>query len=300
MLKKEQLQLMILNPLMQVWEGRMSEEDVWWCCKGAAGICALLLFLLFLRILAYHPEKKLLLACEGFAGMLREREQNTAWYRRKGVWLVKNGAAFHYGRWVNPARYLTLCTVLALLGLLAIGRVSWAYGILAGVLLFFLPDWLLEYLNRQDNIRLLPEIKLIYHALEIQIRAGVYVTDALAECYGSVQERRLQSALLDLTGDIVMKADIYESMEHLQGKFDNRYIDSLCITILQACESGQAVELLGDIGEQLKDMEAAVMSRKKNNLDRSVTFYQLGVLCAVLGVILYACVSHMFAAAVQF
>ena len=190
--------------------------------------------------------------------------------------------------------------ILAMLGMLALGQMALGYGILAAMLLFFLPGWLLGYLNRQDNIRLLPEIKLIYHALEIQIRAGVYVTDALAECYGSVQERRLQSALLDLAGDIVMKADIYEAMEHFQGKFDNRYIDSLCITILQACESGQAVELLGDIGEQLKDMEATVMNRKKSSLDRSVTFYQLGVLGAVLGVILYACVSHMFAAAVNF
>ena len=40
----------------------------------------------------------------------------------------------------------------------------------------------------------------------------------------------------------------------------NRYIDALCITILQACESGQAVELLGDIGEQLKDMEEAMQN----------------------------------------
>lgn len=265
-----------------------------------AVLSGLLSFLLCLRIGAYHPERRILKTCEEFAGLLREKGQNAAWYHRKNAWLVKNGASFHYGRWVKPARYLTLCLVLALLGLLALGQMSLGYGVLAAVLLFFLPDWMLEYLNRQDNVRLLPEIKLIYHALEIQIRAGVYVTDALAECYGSVQERRLQSALLDLAGDIVMKADIYESMEHLQAKFDNRYIDSLCITILQACESGRAVELLGDIGEQLKDMEAAVMSRKKNNLDRSVTFYQLGVLGAVLSVILYACVSHMFAAAVGF
>lgn len=104
---------------------------------------------------------------------------------------------------------------------------------------------------------------MVYHALEIQIRAGVYVTDALAECYGSVQEPRLKQALLDLAGDIVMKADIFDAMERFQGKFDNRYIDSLCITILQALESGRAVELLGDIAEQIKDMESTVMERKK-------------------------------------
>lgn len=278
----------------------MKETYFVWEMRGVMAAGAVLTFLFVIRIAGYHPQKRILTACEEFKGLLREKEKNMAWYHRKKVWLAKKGAVFHFGQWINPARYLALCMILALLGLLTLVQISWGYGILAAVFLFFLPEWLVEYFNRRDNVRLLPEIKLIYHALEIQIRAGVYVTDALAECYGSVQERRLQSALLDLAGDIVMKADIYEAMEHFQGKFDNRYIDALCITILQACESGQAVELLGDIGEQLKDMESAVMNRKKNHLDRSVTFYQLGMLGAVLTIILYACVSHMFTTAAGF
>lgn len=47
-------------------------------------------------------------------------------------------------------------------------------------------------------------------------------------------------------------------------------------------------------------MEAAVLSQKKEALDRSVTFYQLGILVAVMGVLLYACVTQMFAAAKGF
>ena len=156
------------------------------------------------------------------------------------------------------------------------------------------------YLNGKDNEKLLPEIKLVYNALELQIRAGVYVTDALAECYGSVHERRLRAALLELAGDIVMRADIYDALEKFQGKFDNSYVDSLCITILQALESGQAVELLSDIGEQIRDMEQSVMERKKAALDRSLTFYQLGVLTVVLGIALYACLTHMMGSAVRF
>lgn len=89
------------------------------------------------------------------------------------------------------------------------------------------------------------------------------MTDALAECYGSVQEQRLRAALLDLAGDIVMKADIYEALDRFQNRFDNRYVDSLCITILQALESGQALALLGDISEQIKDMEETVLERKR-------------------------------------
>lgn len=227
-------------------------------------VAAILLFFLFMRMQAlYHPERVILKKCEEFRGFLKSKSKESSWYRQKQVWLCKNGAEFHYGAWLNPVCYLAMKIIASVLGGAVLFPVVPRYGILAGILLFFLPDMLLVYLNRKDNEWMLSEIKLVYHALEIQIRAGVYVTDALAECYGSVQEKRLRQAFLDLAGDIVMKADIYEALDCFQGKFDNRYIDSLCITIFQALESGQAVELLSDIGNQIKDMETMVLERKK-------------------------------------
>ena len=55
-----------------------------------------------------------------------------------------------------------------------------------------------------------------------------------------------------------------------------------------------------DIGEQIKDMEEAVLEQRKAALDRKITFCQLGVLTIVLGVALYACVVYMFRAASGF
>lgn len=265
----------------------------------AAGAAAILFFVFLLRIATAHPERLILRQYEELGCFIRERQKQSTWYQRTAYRLERNGARFHYGKWMNPMRYLVLRLFLGFAGIMVLGSISVGFGMLAAVLLYFLPDWLLVYLNKQDNVKMLPEIKLVYHALEIQIKAGVYVTDALAECYGSVREKRLQQALLDLAGNLVMRSDLYEALDGFQRKFDNRYIDSLCITILQACESGQAVELLGDIGEQLKDMETAVMNSKKESLDRSVTFYQLGLLAAVLGIIIYACVSYMFTSAVK-
>lgn len=279
----------------------MEERQILWILKLLPVVSALLTGLLFhvLRT-AYHPERLILKAYRELSGLLEEKGKRSAWYQRTEKWLRRNGAAFHYGRRIDPARFLAVRIVLALLGLLALSRVSVWAGIGGLVCLFFLPVLLLDYLNRRDNEKLLPELKLVYHALEIQIQAGVYVTDALSECYGSVQEKRLRAALLDLAGDIVMKADIYEALDRFQNRFDNRYIDSLCITILQALESGQALALLGDISEQIKDMEETVLERKKGALDRSITFYQLGVLTIVLGIALYACTTYLFGAAANF
>lgn len=279
----------------------MEERQILWMLKLLPIVSALLTVLFFYVLrTAYHPERLILKAYRELSGFLEERGKKSVWYQRTEKWLRRNGAAFHYGRRIDPARFLAVRIVLALLGLLVLSRVSIWAGMGGLVCLFFLPVLLLDYLNRRDNESMLPELKLVYHALEIQIQAGVYVTDALSECYGSVQEQRLRMALLDLAGDIVMKADIYEALDRFQNRFDNRYIDSLCITILQALESGQALALLGDISEQIKDMEETVLERKKGALDRSITFYQLGVLTVVLGIALYACVTYLFGAAVNF
>lgn len=263
-------------------------------------LTGMLVVLLFWSLRRHHSDRLLLKTYRELSGWIKKQRGAIKWYRKTEQRLIRYGAYYHYGQWVEPMCYLALQIVLSGTGFLVFCTLSLTGAVLAALLLFFLPDMLLFYLNGRDNENLLPELKLVYHALEIQIRAGVYLTDALTECYPSVRHKRLRGALLDLSGDIIVKADIYEALERFQGKFDNRYIDSLCIIILQALESGQALELLGDIGEQIKDMEQTVLERKKNALDRSVTFYQLGILAVVLGISLYASVTHMMSAAAQF
>ena len=248
----------------------------------------------------YRPGEKLLTTYRELSGLVKEKQKESSHYRRMERWLLQNGATYHYGKGMTPTKFFSIRILLAMAGVLAFSGISVEEAVIAGLLLYLLPGWMLTYLNNRDNERLLPELKLVYNALELQIRAGVYVTDALAECYGSVRERRLKEALLNLAGDIVVRADIYQALDKFQSAFDNRYVDSLCITLIQAMESGQAVELLADIGTQIRDMEQALLERKKAALDRSITFYQLGILAVVLGIALYACVTHMLGAAFFF
>lgn len=271
-----------------------------WIRAAAAGVGAAVFCLLTFAAAFYHPGKLLLQTYKEFSQYIKVRGSKMADYQKLERFLRQNGALFHYGMWIEPIRYMALRLIAGAMGLLAGSGRSIGWGIAGMLLLYHVPGWLLVYLNSRDNERMLPELKLVYHALAIQIKAGVYVTDALAECYGSVQEPRLRKALMELSGDIVMKADIEDALERFQGKFNNQYIDSLCITILQALESGQAVELLQDIAEQIKDMETAVLERRKAALDRSITFYQLGILAAILVVVIYTCITHMFSAALRF
>lgn len=241
-----------------------------------------------------HTGEVVLRAYDTFCMHARGKKGRLWDYEKWEAFLRVNGAAYHFGKWVNPVSYLTLCLALAGAGFLIGLSRGLPVGLAGAVLAAVLPGILLERMNRRDNEAMLTELNLVYNALAIQIRAGVYVTDALAEVYGSVKQIRLRDGLESLAGDIVMKADLDQALERFQGQFSNRYIDTLCITILQAMESGQAVELLGDIADQIKDMELTMQSRRKERLDRSITFYQLGIFAAIIAVVLYACVEHMF------
>ncbi len=278
----------------------MREETILWWLRTLPLTAAVLLFLGIMLLVRSGSGRNVLRTCEELRGYLAVKSRDSTWHQRTEEWLRKKGAAFHFGSWLQPATWLAMKLLLAFSGFVIGLQYAWQGGILLAAGFYFLPQVLVQYLNFRDNESLIPELKLVYHGLEIQIRAGVYVTDALAECYAGVQGARLRQALLDLAGAVTVKADVYDALNHFQGCFDNRYIDALCITLLQAMESGQAVELLGDIAEQVKDMEVAVMGRRKGALDRSITFYQLGILAAVLGIVLYACVTQMFAAALHF
>lgn len=280
--------------------GKMEQDKLLLIIHILSVICAALAFASVLILLWRRTERRVLSACRDISGLVREKSKNAAWYLDTDRMLKKMGASFHYGKKINPGRYLAVRLLCAFTGFCVGNIFSFVYGIIFMVFMWLLPMFALSYLNKTDNEKMLTEIKLIYGSLAMQIRAGINMSDALLECYSCVREKRLRSALLDLASDLVMKSDIFKALEDFQGKFDNRYIDSLCITILQALESGQAVELLGDISEQIKDMESSVIERKKGKLDRSVTLYQLGILTAVLIVILYACVNYMFEAAVNF
>jgi len=262
-----------------------------------AGIVFLGMFCFGTRI---SPKRLILQTYEVIC--MKAQNQKTAWwdYDKWEEFLVGNGARFHYGRWMNPVVYMVVCMMTGT-GSFVIGTwYSIWIGSAFGIVGVFLPGLLLEYLNKRDNEKMLTELDLVYSALSIQIRAGVYVADALSECYSSVHHRRLQAAMQDLCSDLIIKSDLENALEQLQRKFKNKYIDTLCITIIQASESGQAIELLSDIAEQIKDMEILMQQKRKEQLDRSTTFYQLGIFTICLGLTLYLCVSNMFEASLFF
>lgn len=247
-----------------------------------------------------YPPRRMIGGRRIFEGMVKKRNKGSGFRYNIERYLEKNGATYHYGRRCGSQQLFIVSLLLMSAGWIVGMQIAVYVSLFAGCIGLMLPWLMLPILNRLDNEKMLSDIRLVYHTLAIQIKAGVYVADALSEMYAGVENRRLKDALLDLGGDMFLQSDMVTALDRFQKKFDNRYIDSLCITVIQAMESGQAVDLLSDIAEQVKDMEKVVLEKKKGTLDRSITFYQLGMLSCVLAVAVYACVSHMFSATLGF
>uniref|UniRef100_UPI003FF13C01 type II secretion system F family protein n=1 Tax=Waltera intestinalis TaxID=2606635 RepID=UPI003FF13C01 len=235
----------------------------------------------------YHPMAALHRTYIRIDGILHEKKVFFD-YEETRRFLMSHGAADHFGPWIDPVKYLAIRICLAAIGFTVGIYVNAFVGLVGMVIGFFLLPLLLLYINNKDNDALTPQIQTLYSLLQVQIHAGVPMIDALSESYQSFPAGRLRNALSEFSTTIYFNGSFDKSLEELNGKFYNGFIDSLCIILLQARESGQAMELLRDISQQITDMQASLQLKKKEKLNRITTFCLMGIMGAMIGVALYA------------
>ena len=215
--------------------------------------------------------------------------------------LKTRGAVYMFGEMATPVTFL-LVKLLAFLLLFMVGISfnSIPAGLILGVLGFFMPDILLNISNSMDNDTMLSDIKCIYDTLRIQTKAGVFLSASLCECYLAVKNRRLKSALLELTNDISTRREIDDALERFNEKFDFGQIDIFCIVIRQSMESGRSVKVLEDLSLQMNDLQRAINMKEKEALDRKVQVIELMLFVGLLAVTVYSLGVEIISSALIF
>lgn len=203
--------------------------------------------------------------------------------------LESTGAVYMFKEFANPASFIMLKILSAILLYFLSTQISRNFPILfifatAG---FFLPELLLCVSDYFDNETILPDMKKIYDTLRIQTKAGVFLDDALSECYLAAKNRRLKNALLELTTEISIKKNIEEALENFNGKFRNEHIRTFCMVINQAQDSGKSSQLLKDLSDQMKDLQHSINMKNKEALDRKVQIIELLIFIGLLAVTIY-------------
>ena len=268
----------------------MSLEQIVLIKKIITFLIPLLMVVLLMKLNWKESVSKVSDAGNDFAGrILKKSKLNYLKYDSIQKFLSTKGATYMFGEAANPVNYM-LIKILVLLLLFMVGMSL--EGIIVGALLgltgFFLPDILLTVSNSSDNDAMLEDIKCVYDTLRIQTKAGVFLTASLSECYLAVRNRRLKSALLELTNDISTRREIDDALERFNEKFDCGQIDIFCIVIRQSMESGRSVKVLEDLSLQMNDLQRAINMKEKEALDRKVQIIELLIFMGLLAVTVYS------------
>ena len=249
-----------------------------------------ILFFILMKSRWKESASKVSDAGNDFVGrILKKSKLNYFQYDSIETFLNTKGAVYMFGTIANPVIYMLIKTLaFLLLFMTGVSVGGFALAFLLGITGFFLPDVLLTVSNSADNDAMLGDIKCIYDTLRIQTKAGVFLSASLSECYLAVRNRRLKSALLELTNDISTRRDIDDALERFNEKFDCGQIDIFCIVIRQSMESGRSVKVLEDLSLQMNDLQHAINIKEKEALDRKVQVIELLIFIGLLAVTVYS------------
>lgn len=189
---------------------------------------------------------------------------------------------------LNPSTWLTIKFGIAFIFLLCGISLGNAFvGLILAVVGFIVPELLIKMNNETDNENMLDDIKNIFDTLKIQTKAGVHISHSLCECYLIVEHPRLKAELLNMTNRIITTNNIEDAVKLLEKQFDNQYINTLCITILQSMESGKSSQTLEDLSKQIADMQRAINIKLEEALDRKVQMMQMGLFLVLIIACIY-------------
>lgn len=219
---------------------------------------------------------------------LKEHKRKIFDYSKINDFLIANGAPYHWPWMAEPLKFISASIafggILALLGSL-VNVILCIIGFCVGI---FVPYILVRSDNKQDNNLILEDIKLIYNVLFNQIKAGVFISDALSE-FGQnsgtnkmITNKRLAIEMQNLATDIYFTSNVNDAMDSFVRKFDNMYITSLGVVIKQSLESGMASEALQDITEQLKEVEKNLLMMKRERKSFRNFIFQLLLLLGII------------------
>lgn len=214
-------------------------------------------------------------------------------YEYKALALSRMGVNYHIGKIITPSEYLIMQFVSAAF-FLFIGTFSFGvFGAISGILGYFIPQLLFQYLNEKDNEKMLLDVKSIFDTMLVNLEAGVFLTEAVADSYRHVENRRLKKALLELNSELIATNDFEESINKFELKFSNKYINNLCVILKQSRDSGMSVEMLSDMSSYMADVSRALNIKKQKKLDGEGLKVEVMLYIGIIATCLYITLSTL-------
>lgn len=203
------------------------------------------------------------------------------------LFLSQYGAEYNLGirriwQYATLKIFCAICTFVTALQLM-----SPIFSFICGIFGYMFPTMLIKSLNKSNNEKMFGDLKALYDTLRIQQSAGIYITNAILDCYLVVKNRRLKSALRQISGDILSEKDIAKAVSTLSLKFRNDYIDEFVTIISQSVQTGQMVKILEEINRQMINIEDVMNGRREAAIDRRMMIIQVLMFIGILAAAIY-------------
>lgn len=258
-------------------------------------IVTILFIFVFYKMFILQEHKKLLGVLKKKVDIgMSETKIDFFSYDRVKIYLSRNGVDYMFKNKITPMAYFIIRFSLMIIGFVSLSyKIDLFWGIIGGAIGFYLFDIMIRLSNDSDNDKMLIDIKCMYDSLKIQTKAGVYLTNSLAECYMCVESDRLKAALLELNNNIITKKEIETAIDEFNIQFNNTYIDAFCIVIKQSLESGQTINALADISNQISDVQSSIHSRHFSALERRTQLIELFMFVGIVAITIYYLICQL-------
>lgn len=215
--------------------------------------------------------------------------------------LKKKGAYYLFKEDINPAFYMIVKILFSLVFLVTTLTFTRNIIILliAALVGFFVFDLILNIANNTDNAEMLTDLKEMVDILQIQTNAGIHLSESLISCYRAVSNKRLKYELLKLVNNVLLNNDIVNSIDEFNERFENEYIDVICVMIKQSQDSGFSIQIMQDISKQLAGLQKTINLKKQEKLDRSIQYLELAIFIGLLAVCIYVMGTELINVAIS-
>lgn len=190
---------------------------------------------------------------------------------------------------VTPGGYIASKILLSFIFFNLVGLSgNFFWGLIAGILGFFVIDIYMNYKNHKDMEIIKLELADVYDLLTIQTAAGVFIGDALTEAFLIAKYKRFKIALAELSAEINLTKNIEKALDNFTEHFNSVEIDGLVLTIKQSLITGKAQEAIEDMANSIKETNLIAIQENTNKVSSSKNTIQVLMYIGILGLVLFA------------
>lgn len=275
-------------------------------------LCALFTMLFMVKfgsgslINRYDAAKELIV--NGVSQQLRNSKNNMFNYSYQRKRLDSYGVTYRTKGKVTPTEFLLSKTIMAIVGaafgaiivtfgIEAKGLIGTCYTILFAVIfgagLFFLPDIDMIEANKKDNNDMLTDVLNIFQCVVLQGSSGDNISKIITEAFLIVKNKRLETALLELSGALNSDTNAVVALEVFSNKFNSEAVSNLAVCLRQMIEIGDYEVQMKNAERHIEVLREADYKAKISKENRRAVYLGIALFAGIIAIFIYLVASGL-------